>query len=786
MVGFERVEPASTLAGGDDDDPLPKQDRGMVETQMVRMVVRMFPVIHESYKGIGRVISLIGLPGVNIAKCLQRVCDPRFYDGRHGDMGRSRETLWREIVHSEFGVMEDEMRHDDMEGRLCDFDNYKDMDHHIFHFCSEAMIVKKLLVHVERHLTSRGFDGTDELTKVHIPGLANPFDRRCGTDGMARNINCYKRALAMESGSIMAWVSAFDLCRMHHCASLSPSGGGKSKGGAARGVAMETDDADDEDEDGEDTGGGSGDAAARAKRSADGHAAMLEARDRNRADAESKFVTRLEYYLPSILRPVIIAESLDDYDETAVANGTAVTSLADLPACDVMHGFQEAAVTLVARPMVSADFYQDFTHGFDMGSLPPLVRIVLLDFVIGCSDSAVAECVLSDADLVSLTTAGRQQRFHSTQANCMDTYVRQDVYGAWKAGFVKHQETMATTYSTGANALEPWRVIKMLMEKTDFYAMQAIQFHCSNISDGVYRSEILSHVFEVYKQLKSVLHGRIKTNLASWGRSRRPMEWNSLDSVSQMRLLFYRALYDFNQTAHMSYTNLAIIVELFTTMIQWFIHPGNTTWSNWLIPIQVVPQKAQLFRVYDRNGNKAIAVDKPNSTGVDEITCRGYDGMMHLCNGEVTRADGRALDLAMCKAGRETPCARERRNKVMICRNVVMTEPDPSLVNRMQSSTEERNLGDADLDAKIRVTPRNRTTIRDGTVFTTDTTEKGSRESQRWEPVGGYHVGLCATNCQINTKRNQEQWETNLVATKCMRVVIPNVSASVCTGETSR
>lgn len=110
----------------------------MVETQMVRLVVRIFPVVHKEFKGMARVISIVGLPGVNIAKCLQRVCDPRFYDGRHGDIGRSREALWREIVNTEFVLMERTMRHDDMEGRLCDFDNVQDLDHHIFHYCSEV------------------------------------------------------------------------------------------------------------------------------------------------------------------------------------------------------------------------------------------------------------------------------------------------------------------------------------------------------------------------------------------------------------------------------------------------------------------------------------------------------------------------------------------------------------------------------------------------------------------------------------------------------------------------
>jgi hypothetical protein len=135
--------------GGDEDDEFLRDDvdedkvedgHGMVETQMVRLVVRIFPVVHKDCKVMGRVISLIGLSGVNVAKCLQRVCDPRFYDSKHGDIGRAREALWRELVHSEFSVMEGEMRHDDMEGSLCDFDSIDDRVHHIFHFCSEVRV----------------------------------------------------------------------------------------------------------------------------------------------------------------------------------------------------------------------------------------------------------------------------------------------------------------------------------------------------------------------------------------------------------------------------------------------------------------------------------------------------------------------------------------------------------------------------------------------------------------------------------------------------------------------
>ena len=580
------------------------------------------------------------------------------------------------------------------------------------------MITKKLLNHVERHLSELGYDGTKELPFVNIPGLANPFDRRCGPGGLKRNFKAYRRALAIESNSVMAWVQAFNICRIHYAMSFSPSGGAPKTGGGGR-------------------NGRSAAAAAGADDSGDPEETLADVQAANRAaSADNPMVGKLEYYLPCIMRPVVTVEDLPDINDDSMGYDTMPNPVYPSGA-DVSHGFQEASVTLVARPVVSEDFFMDFQRGYDVGSLPPLVRIVLLDFVIGCSDPDVAECVLSDADTVPLTTIRRQQRFYSLQSNCMDNYIRQDVYSAWKAGFEKHQITMAATYSVPALGNQPWHVIRVLQEKASFYGQQAIQFHCSNISDGIYRSEILTHVSEVYKQLKQLLHGRVKDNIRKLGHNQMPAQWNSLDTTSQMRLLFYRALREFNQEAKMSYTNIAIVNELFTTMIQWFLHPGNSTWSCWLIPLQVVPQKAQLYRVYSKDGSKSICVDKPNSTGVDEVACRSFDGMMSLCNGEVTRSDGRALDLGMCKAGRETPVARERRNKVMVCNNRVAAEPDPSLVNRMQSSTEERNLGDGDLDAKIRVTPRNRTTIRDGTVFTTDTNDKGTREAQRWEPVGG-------------------------------------------------
>jgi hypothetical protein len=139
----EEIPPEEIM--GDEDGGGNKDDKnnGMVETQIVRLVVRIFPVVHKDFKGLGRVISIVGLPGVNIAKCLQRVCDPRFYDQKHSELGRSREALFREVIHTEFGVLEQQMRHDDMEGRLCDFDNYHDYKYHVFHFCSEVLPIPR-------------------------------------------------------------------------------------------------------------------------------------------------------------------------------------------------------------------------------------------------------------------------------------------------------------------------------------------------------------------------------------------------------------------------------------------------------------------------------------------------------------------------------------------------------------------------------------------------------------------------------------------------------------------
>ena len=172
------------VEGNDEEDEFMKENvgdetagekGGMVETQMVRLVVRLFPITHKKFKGLGRVISLVGLPGVNVAKCLQRVCDPRFYDAKHGDIGRSREALWRELMHSEFGVMEGQMRHDDMEGRLCDFDSFDDRRLHIFHFCSEVNTHSYFSLWPTIHsCTPPTYDGR-ELCSNHRISLAGEY-----------------------------------------------------------------------------------------------------------------------------------------------------------------------------------------------------------------------------------------------------------------------------------------------------------------------------------------------------------------------------------------------------------------------------------------------------------------------------------------------------------------------------------------------------------------------------------------------------------------------------------
>ena len=158
------------------------------------------------------------------------------------------------------------------------------------------------------------------------------------------------------------------------------------------------------------------------------------------------------------------------------------------------------------------------------------------------------------------------------------------------------------------------------------------------------------------------------------------------------------------------------------------------------------------------DGSKAICANMPNSTGVDEVVCRAFDSTLFQRQCWATQNDERALDLAMRKAGCETPAARKRRKHVMAYR--------ASLANRTQSPTEEqRNLRDADLDPEMRVMPRNRTTTRDGTVFATDTDDKGMADSaQGWEAVGGYRLGLQAFSCTLPNMRNLEQWETSLVS----------------------
>jgi hypothetical protein len=120
-----------------------------------------------------------------------------------------------------------------------------------------------------------------------------------------------------------------------------------------------------------------------------------------------------------------------------------------------------------------------------------------------------------------------------------------------------------------------------------------------------------------------------------------------------------------------------------------------------------------LYRTHHTDGSKAICANMPNSTGVDEVVCRAFDSTLFQRQCWATQNDERALDLAMRKAGRETPAARKRHKHVM---------------------------GGDKLSA------------------------------QGWDAVGGYHLGLQACSCTLPNVRNLEQWETNVVAVAPRRI----------------
>ena len=221
--------------------------------------------------------------------------------------------------------------------------------------------------------------------------------------------------------------------------------------------------------------------------------------------------------------------------------------------------------------------------------------------------------------------------------------------------------------------------MESLFNRTVAYHRQAFSSHEANLEEGIYESNLLDDVFSLWEYLndKAMMQEKLEQNYSDHVVGQEYAE--DLDHVSLMGLVFMRLMTRFNiLSGSMSFSNINIVHELFTSMISWF-YKSNDTWDPFYQTMQVCVQKANLFRPVNKNFDEYyVCIEKPNSTGMDTVIVANFNNLLS-CFPYVLSKHGldRPVDFKMIRVAKETPGAMDRNGMVSLRGSDKVDQPDP-------------------------------------------------------------------------------------------------------------
>lgn len=430
---------------------------------------------------------------------------------------------------------------------------------------------------------------------------------------------------------------------------------------------------------------------------------------------------------------------------------------------DLLYGHMETPMTLQWAPLNALNFSEEWEK-FDVGMLPLTTRVLVLDFQQGTVE--MNESVLSEADKLPSVEINRWNTYYCTQRDPLLEYVRPGCYSMWYKG-IRHKllsmqnEGLEGRCSDPQSPLSTYAVSRQVVDRMRTYISQAARWHMAQTEIGEYRSDCLQGGGKLLKAYRERLPALTRSMLQTYGRGANAHVSCALPLLSQMRHAFYECCLGLNKYASMTYANMELFVQIFTSDILW--HFGhNESWTTFCQCIQVVPMKGNfehsIMRSGKNNTTTARLVAKPNSSGVDAIVSWWYNLMMRLP--ENVNAGLGDLCLTMVGTHRTTPVALERQSKVRIVQDRIEGEPSAQVRFRAQKMTEERHLDKRNLSSKIQMLPRHKNASDDAGVNVTDVDETGRRQNERWVDIGGFVFLLCATNGRSACEEESECWNT--------------------------
>jgi len=405
-------------------------------------------------------------------------------------------------------------------------------------------------------------------------------------------------------------------------------------------------------------------------------------------------------------------------------------------------------------------------------ALPQLVRIRLLDYLHNTNDREISIRLLSDHDKKPFSLSAFIRKISGNHLLVSDSLVRQDTHCEWKVGFEKY---MGELIHKATEENQPKFVsAPELLSRHMCQLRKTLHLHLANMDEDHYGGTIILDAFKIFTELKSVLVQEIQDNFKEYFLDREVRDheegsFRKFDSLTQMRLLFYNVLRHFNNSySHLTYANLNLLVEIYTSRMQFFFtKKKNSTWENFGIGIHIAPAKAGFYHTL-KGKEKAIVVAKPNSSGADFVVdiTKLID---NLVDNIESHREGKFCNVSMNRVPRQTAFAIEKKGKATISNGRIIDMPDPETRYRGEVQVEMRTLQTDVLTTHVRETPRNPMERGDGISQTTEIPDNGKqRRLTVMVPVPGNHNILFATNVFLQDERQAEQYHTWLLVLKTM------------------
>lgn len=706
--------------------------KDMTKLNFCEVYVRMFPVVDKTdtnNRAVIRVISMCAAPGFDLIQLIKLVTDEsvnatgRF---KFKTATAERASMWHQMLATEIDNMKVatfQQSGDLLSQRTLLYDEYTHRELHPYHMLSSLSIVKRATALLVQHKYLR--KGT--MDNYVIPGLAMIL---CEDQAQReRRSALYIGACEIESANTEEWVKAHQAC-VEFREMLMKAAKKKKDKNAAEDVSE---------------------------------------------DVQIEEIRNLVFHLPMLVKPNIAPEfSEQEIEEMIEDMGEDEQS-----PLTYYDGEWESDLTLeVMLPAVGSESHQSQSDTLTVPvsdiRLPCNVRAILLDFF-NCNvegsgtDPEMLWNFLPGRDKLPISLPVYLKRYWLSHEHILASLNMQDSYVSFTLGA---QQLMswcrANMVQEGVTMLH---ITESLFNRTIAYHRQAFSSHEANMEEGVYESNLLDDVFSLWEHLheSTALHETVTLNYAEHIRGTEHVE--DFDLISLIGLAFMRMMTRFNILhGSMSFSNINIVQELYTSMMAWF-YKSNDTWDSFYQTIQVCVQKGNLVRPSNKSFDDSfICIEKPNSTGMDTIIVANFNNLLS-CFPYVMSKHGidRPVDFKMNRVAKETPGAMDRNGMVSLRGHDKVDQPDPKTKYKPRAYTECRNMGDADYTSLILAIPRNGQTACDNVKTTTDVVN-GSRQRdvvRRWK-VGGFHPLIFSSNTMVLKKEINEAVITLSLVCKMM------------------